>query len=174
MAIKPFFLFRLSLAFLVFSFPVKLIAQQKNDSTFIDPNNEIRNQYQIDPSSWLEQTENTLILIESRLLEGFDSSFMNEEYPMLISTFELISKDFNSRGEFMRLRSLDDIKAELIQLRNQVDIWRKRIARINTEISTEFNSLHKIKQDSIRYYIRQDSALWGIYNEMFSEQEGLI
>ena len=149
-------------------------AQEKPDSLASNTQTESPGEKQINPSSWLEQTENSLILIESKLLEGYDSSFMNEDYPRLISTFELINKDFNSRGEFMRLRSLDDIKAEMIQLRNQVDIWRKRIARINTEISTEFNSLHKIKQDSIRFYIRQDSAMWGIYDEIFSQQKDLV
>ncbi len=158
----------------ILTFQGSAFTQEKPDSLASTTQTEYPVEKQTNPSSWLQQTENSLILIESKLLEGYDSSFMNEDYPRLVSTFELISKDFNTRGEFMRLRSLDDIKAEMIQLRNQVDIWRKRIARINTEISTEYNSLHKIKQDSILYYIRQDSAMWGIYEEMFSQQEGLV
>jgi small-conductance mechanosensitive channel len=152
----------------------KATAQEKPD-TMPSPNQaEHFNINQFNPSGWFEQTENSLILIESKLLEGYDSSFMNEDYDRVISTFELIQKDFNSRGEFMRKRSLEDIKAEMIQLRNQVDNWRKKVARINTEISAEFNALLKIKRDSIHLYISQDRSLWEIYDDMFIQQRDLI
>jgi small-conductance mechanosensitive channel len=174
MTIKSMFRYIFLFSIFILIFTGIALAQEKPDSAPGPSHAEIPGINQLNPSSWLEQTENNLILIESKLLAGYDSSFMNEDFPRLISTFELISKDFNSRGEFMRLRSLDDTKAELIQLRNQVDVWRKKIARINSEISAEFNSLHKIKQDSIQFYIRHDSALWGIYDDMFSQQEGLV
>jgi hypothetical protein len=149
-------------------------AQQNNDSIPVGIPEELKVQIQRNPSSWLEQAENELILIESKLLQGYDSSFMDEDYNRLIANFELIRSDFITRGEFMRLRSLDDIKAELIQLKSQVELWRKKIARINTEISTEYNAINKIKYDSIQHNIRKDSAMWGIYSQMFNQQEAIL
>jgi hypothetical protein len=74
----------------------------------------------------------------------------------------------------MRLRSLDDVKAELIQLKNQVEIWRKKTTRINEEVSGEYSAINNIKKDSIQYIIRNDSALWSIYNQLFVQQEDLL
>ncbi|MGL6269400.1 MAG: hypothetical protein ACRC2O_15820, partial [Chitinophagaceae bacterium] len=147
------------------------VAQQNYDSTFAENLQETKSRKQKNPSGWLEQTENELILIEGRLFQGYDSAFMNEDYQRLIANFELIRNDFNSRGEFMRLRSLDDIKAELIQLKNQVEIWRKKITRINSEVTYEYNTLNGIKEDSIQYLVQQDSTMWLIYSQMFKQQE---
>jgi small-conductance mechanosensitive channel len=147
-------------------------AQQKNDSTIaVYP---VEQGKQKNPSGWLEQAENELILIEGKLLQGYDSSFMNEDYYRLDANFELIRNDFINRGEFMRLRSLDDIKAELIQLKNQVEIWRKKITGINSDITNEYNAIKRIEKDSIKYLIRNDSSLWAIYNQMFVQQEDLL
>ena len=171
LAFKSIFNSFICISIILFSFSGIAVAQQINDSIEVEIQKELVSRDQITPSSWLQQAENNLILIEGKLLRGYDSSFMNEDYDRLVANFELINKDFNSRGEFMRLRSLDDIKAELLQLNVQVEIWRKRINRINTEISNEFYILHKIRQDSIKYQIRQDSAIWGIYGELFKQHE---
>jgi small-conductance mechanosensitive channel len=149
-------------------------AQQNNDSIRVETPSETKAQKQKNPSVWLEQSENELILIEGKLLQGYDSSFMNEDYDRLYANFELIRNDFINRGEFMRLRSLDDIKAELIQLKNQVEIWRKKITRINEEVSSEYNSINRIKKDSIKYQIQTDSTMWSIYSQIFYQQEDLL
>lgn len=158
----------------IFLFAITSIAaaQQKNDSTIAVY--QVEQVKQKNPSVWLEQAENELILIEGKLLQGYDSSFMNEDYYRLDANFELIRNDFINRGEFMRLRSLDDIKAELIQLKNQVEVWRKKITRINSEIADEYNAIKRIEQDSIKYLIRNDSSMWAIYNQVFIQQEDLL
>jgi len=171
MAIKSILRYLFSTAVFFFSYHDITIAQQSKDSASFNNPQEIKIQKQQNPSGWLEQSENELILIEGKLLQGFDSSFMPEDYDRLNANFQLIRNDFNNRGEFMRLRSLDDIKAELIQLKNQVEIWRKKITRINAEVTTEYNTINRIKKDSIQFLIQQDSAMWQIYSQMFNQQQ---
>ena len=171
MAKKTFPGYICCLVIIYLSLSSNAIAQRISDSLNVEDIAKRQNINLSNPSGWLQEAENNLILIEGKLLHGYDSSFMNEEYNRLVANFEMISQDFISRGEFMRLRSLDDIKAELLQLNVQVENWRNRINRINTEISNEFYILHKIRQDSIKYQIRQDSAMWGIYGELFKQHD---
>ncbi len=88
LAIKSIFNSFICLTIILFSFSGIAVAQQKNDSIEVEIQKELNSKDQINPSSWLQQAENNLILIEGKLLHGYDSSFMNEDYDRLVANFE--------------------------------------------------------------------------------------
>lgn len=126
---------------------------------------------QLNPSNWLQQSENSIILFESRLLSGIDTSFMEEKYGRLIKDLELILNDFRSHGNVMRIRSLDDVKAKLLQQKTDIDKWRNSIRKQNDGITNNFLEIHQLQLDSVKYVLNADSTLWSIYKTEFRNIE---
>ena len=136
--------------------------QVKTDSAAIFQK-DIQSKFQTTPSDWLRQTENTLIQIEGKLLSGYDTSFMMEDFDRLEKDYLLALNDFDIHGQFMRIRTLEDLIAKLNQQHQKVVDWSKRIYKINRELTSEFFLLENIKSDSIQQHMRQDTVLWNIY-----------
>ncbi|HLO80666.1 MAG TPA: mechanosensitive ion channel domain-containing protein [Chitinophagaceae bacterium] len=125
----------------------------------------------LNPSNWLQQTENSILLFESRLLTGVDTAFMNEKYGRMMKDLELILNDFKSHGNVMRIRSLDDVKAKLLQQKKDIDKWRNSIRKQNDGITSNYLEIHRLQTDSVKYSLSSDSSLWKIYAPAFREME---
>ncbi len=119
------------------------------------------------PSVWLNQTENMLILLEGRLQADFDTSFMPEKFNRLEKDFQLALNDFNRNGRAMRIRALDDIIGRLEQIKSQLEGWRTKMNRISAELSQEIYALHDIRDDSIQFFLQRDSSIWSVYQDEF-------
>jgi small-conductance mechanosensitive channel len=128
----------------------------------------------ISPSDWLQRSENSLILIESKLMVGYDTVSSSESGKRFLKDFQLISKEIKNYSPAMRLRTMEDIQAKLLQLQKQVESWRKMSNSKNTEIAEQLYQVKAIRQDSIQYYVRQDSSLWRIYKDQFEDINGWI
>jgi potassium-dependent mechanosensitive channel len=126
---------------------------------------------QLNPSNWLQQSENSILLFESRLLTGIDTSFMEEKYGRLMKDLELILNDFKSHGNVMRIRSLDDVKAKLLQQKKDIDKWRNSIRKQNDGITNNYLEIHQLQVDSVKYVLNADSTLWSIYRTEFRNIE---
>jgi|GEM_PF-2554929 len=119
------------------------------------------------PSQWIAQNKALLIRTESRALAGFDTSFMAIEYPRLLSTFTLTERDFTANKDALRLRYMKDIRAKLIQIRDQVEAWAKRITTVNAEIMDAHLSLKEIQNDSLMRMNNIDDRVWRAYRPEF-------
>jgi potassium-dependent mechanosensitive channel len=126
------------------------------------------------PADWLQETESTMLMIESRIIGGQDTSFMNEEFDRLEKDYLLAKNDFDVQGQFMRIRNLEDLVAKLNQQKAKVITWRNRIYKVNGEMTGLFFQLEKIKSDSIQDWMKSDTALWSIYGDEIRNMEGWV
>ena len=156
----------LVLSFLAF---VTLSAGAQTRKPATEPSGDLLLSHDMNPSTWLNNTENKLILIESRISSQYDTSFMGEKFTRLSRDLELAQNDFTGHGKSMRIRTLDDIRARLLQIAAQLETWRQRISGVAGELEQEIQSLHAIRSDSTVYTLQQDSALWAIYQGQFAD-----
>jgi len=126
------------------------------------------------PADWLKETESTMLMIESRIIGGQDTAFMNEDFDRLEKDFLLAKNDFDVHGQFMRIRNLEDLVAKLNQQKAKVITWRNRIYKVNGDLTGLFFQLEKIKSDSIQDWMKSDAALWTIYGDEIMNMEGWV
>lgn len=125
----------------------------------------------LNPSNWLQQAENSILVFENKLLSGLDTSFVEDKYDRLSKDLELILNDFRTHGDVMRIRTLDDVKAKLEQQKKDIDKWMNSIRRQNQGITENFLDIHKLQVDSMEYVLNADTGLWRIYSPQFREIE---
>jgi hypothetical protein len=125
----------------------------------------------INPSNWLQQSQNAILLFESRLITGLDSSFMEGEYSRLEKDFEITLNDLEAHGNVMRIRTLDDVNAKLQQQKSQLDKWRAVIRKQNDVLAGNYLEIEKMLADSIGQGFKSDSVLEYIYSTELSNVE---
>ena len=123
------------------------------------------------PADWIRETESTMMLIESRIMGRQDTSFMDEDFERLEKDFQMAKNDFDFHGEFMRIRSLEDLIAKLNQQKEKAVTWRNGIYKINGELTDMFFKLEKIKTDSVKDWMKSDDTLSTIYGSEVSDIE---
>jgi small-conductance mechanosensitive channel len=122
----------------------------------------------VNPSHWLQQSENALILFESRLISSIDTSYMEDKYRRMKKDLELIMADFGSHSAVMRIRALDDVKAKLLQQKNDIDKWRNNIRKQNDGITNNYFDIQNLQTDSVKNIVLSDSVLWNVYSNEFN------
>jgi potassium-dependent mechanosensitive channel len=130
-----------------------------------------KNSQKINPSNWVQQSENAILLFESRLITGLDSSFMEGEYARLKKDFEITLNDLEAHGSVMRIRTLDDVNAKLQQQKSQLDKWRAIIRKQNDVLAGNYLEIEKMLADSIGQSFKSDSVLGSIYSTELSNVE---
>jgi potassium-dependent mechanosensitive channel len=116
------------------------------------------------PSNWLQSSHNALLLFESRLITGLDSSFMEEDYPRLVKDFEITLNELQTHKQVMRIRALDDVNARLLQQKSQLDKWRTNIRKQNDVLAGNYLEIEKMLKDSSSQNFQSDSVLRSIYS----------
>lgn len=71
----------------------------------------------------------------------------------------------------MRIRSLDDVKAKLLQMKTDVEKWRTAVRKQNDRLAANYYNIEQLKTDGIWRQIRSDSTMWGIYEKEFLSLE---
>ncbi len=122
----------------------------------------------LNPSNWLQQGENAITLFESELSFGIDTAYKHEQLVRINKDLDLIENDFNAHGAVMRIRSLDDVKAKLLQIKNDVEKWRNAVRKQNDLLASNYYTIEQLKQDSMWQLMKSDSTLWAIYELEFS------
>lgn len=125
----------------------------------------------LNPSNWLQQGENAIIQFQSELTLGIDTVYKHEQLLRMSKDLELITSDFATHGAVMRIRSLDDVKAKLMQMKMDVEKWRTSVRKQNDLLAANYYNIEQLKVDSIWQEIRNDSAIWGIYEKEFTSLE---
>jgi small-conductance mechanosensitive channel len=119
------------------------------------------------PSEWIMKNKKLISSTESTLLQGFDSSFMINEYAKQLSTLELTENEFNQNQGVIRLRYLVDLNSKLQSIRKQLEVWTNRIKAINYSITSSHNDMKAIQEDSMTGLSRIDSIVWMAYRPEF-------
>lgn len=122
----------------------------------------------LNPSNWLQQGENAITRFESELSFGIDTAYKHEQLVRINKDLDLIEHDFNAHGTVMRIRSLDDVKAKLLQIKNDVEKWRNAVRKQNDLLASNYYTIEQLKQDSMWQLMKSDSTLWTIYELEFS------
>jgi potassium-dependent mechanosensitive channel len=122
----------------------------------------------LNPSNWLQHGENAIIQFQSELTLGIDTAYKHEQLVRMSKDLDLITSEFTSHGAVMRIRSLDDVKAKLLQMKVDVEKWRTSVRKQNDLLAANYYSIEQLKVDSIWNEIRSDSAIWGIYEKEFN------
>lgn len=129
----------------------------------------------LNPSNWLQQGENAIIQFQSELTLGIDTAYKHDQLMRMNKDLDLITSDFASHGAVMRIRSLDDVKAKLLQMKTDVEKWRTSVRKQNDLLAANYYSIEQLKVDSIWRQIRNDSTMWVIYEKEFNSlQENVI
>lgn len=117
----------------------------------------------VTPSYWLQKAQNSVMVAEESILDAVDTGSIRRPFERLKKDFDLIRMDFENQGKVMRIRTLDDVKAKLLQQKKSLDTWRNQTRRQNDALVTSFSEIEKIKGDSIRSAILADSMMSSIY-----------
>ena len=125
----------------------------------------------LNPSNWLQQGENAIIQFQSELTLGIDTAYKHDQLVRMNKDLDLIISDFNTHGAVMRIRSLDDVKAKLLQMKTDVEKWRTAVRIQNDRLAANYYNIEQLKTDGIWRQIRSDSTMWGIYEKEFLSLE---
>ena len=107
----------------------------------------------LNPSNWLQQGENAIIQFQSELTLGIDTVYKHEQLLRMSKDLDMIASDFATHGAVMRIRSLDDVKAKLMQMKMDVEKWRTSVRKQNDLLAANYYNIEQLKVDSIWHEI---------------------
>ncbi len=117
----------------------------------------------------LEDISRDLNHYNSILRRGFDTTEVAEQLPPTEQLIKIINTVVLSSRRSMNLRSMNAIKAMLLQLEENHEKWQDNLFKYSSQLTEIDNQLTRISTDSSLRHVPEDPALKLLYGQQIEE-----